>query len=385
MRLAHPRRAEQDDVLAAVDESQLVQALDLLALDARLKAKSHCANVLTAGRREERIAACSRRLLRSAIASPAVTPPLSTCASTPSTASRAPGIFKSASIARSRSRRSLAVAVIPPPPRRPATTGAPPRWCRARAGGPARHRGGRRDAGRDGLPRDAAPHARPARSGPRDAPAGLLLFHDAPGGFGKGGHALDAALVGKGVAAGPRQLAVGERQLTSFGDRDERDGAESELAAASADDAPLKVSSAKSMGNSPRTHEQSLRSEQPSRRSRSRTTRKTPAVDPHLVPLGRAGCRSQAWLRRRVTARTKAFESPPVESDGLHLRIPPPKDPDQRIPHYRAGNGRFQSPHAGGSPGNGPPPRGRFMGTSTWLIPTTAAALARPSWSWLLP
>ena len=37
MRLAHPRRAEQDNVLAAVEESQLVQALDLLALDARLE------------------------------------------------------------------------------------------------------------------------------------------------------------------------------------------------------------------------------------------------------------------------------------------------------------------------------------------------------------
>ena len=141
------------------------------------KVKSNCASVLTAGRREERIAACRRRLLRSAIwalrtssiASLAVTAPLSTCASTPSTASRAPGIFKSASIARSRSRRSLAVAVIPPPPRRPATSGAPPRWCRARAGGSARQRAGRRDAGRDGLPRDAAPHARPARSGPLGA------------------------------------------------------------------------------------------------------------------------------------------------------------------------------------------------------------------------
>ncbi len=37
MRLAHPRRAEQDNVLAAVEESQLVQALDLLALEARLE------------------------------------------------------------------------------------------------------------------------------------------------------------------------------------------------------------------------------------------------------------------------------------------------------------------------------------------------------------
>ena len=39
MRLAHSRRAEQDDVLGAVEESQLVQALDLLALDARLEGK----------------------------------------------------------------------------------------------------------------------------------------------------------------------------------------------------------------------------------------------------------------------------------------------------------------------------------------------------------
>ena len=67
MRLAHSRRAEQDDVLAAVEEAQLVQALELLALDGRLEVKSNCASVLTAGRREERIAACSRRLLRSAI------------------------------------------------------------------------------------------------------------------------------------------------------------------------------------------------------------------------------------------------------------------------------------------------------------------------------
>ena len=37
MRLASPRRAKQDDVLAAVEEPQLVQALDLLALDARLE------------------------------------------------------------------------------------------------------------------------------------------------------------------------------------------------------------------------------------------------------------------------------------------------------------------------------------------------------------
>ena len=44
----------------------------------------------------------------------------------------------------------------------------------------------------------------------------------------------------RGVAAGPRQLAVGEGQLAGLGERDERDGAESEFAAPSADDAPLR-------------------------------------------------------------------------------------------------------------------------------------------------
>ena len=93
-----------------------MEALDLLALDARLEAE--VGSVLTAGRREERIAVCRRRLLRrtiwaessSSIASPAVTAPLSACARMPSTASSAPGIFKSASIALRRARRSPASA-----------------------------------------------------------------------------------------------------------------------------------------------------------------------------------------------------------------------------------------------------------------------------------
>ena len=74
---------------------------------------------------------------------------------------------------------------------------------------------------------------------PPAAPAAALLFEHALGGGGEGGNALDAALVGQGVAAGPRQLAVGEGQLAGFGERDERDGAESEFAASSADDEPL--------------------------------------------------------------------------------------------------------------------------------------------------
>lgn len=37
MRLADTRRAQQDDVLLALEEAELVQALDLLTLDRRLK------------------------------------------------------------------------------------------------------------------------------------------------------------------------------------------------------------------------------------------------------------------------------------------------------------------------------------------------------------
>ena len=102
----------------------------------------------------------------------------------------------------------------------------------------------------------------------------------------------------------------------------------------------------------------SSRDSSSSRRSRSRTTHKTPAVDPHLVPLGRAGCRSQAWLRRRVTARTKAFESPPVESDGLHLRIPPPRTPingSHTIEPVTGDSNRPTRGVAGQTPGRTPP------------------------------
>ena len=73
------------------------------------KAKSNCANAFTAGRREQRMAVSRRRLSRNtiwaltscSIASLAVTDPPSAWASIPSTASSAPGIFRSASIPRS--------------------------------------------------------------------------------------------------------------------------------------------------------------------------------------------------------------------------------------------------------------------------------------------
>ena len=57
---------------------------------------------------------------------------------------------------------------------------------------------------------------------PPAAPAAALLFEHALGGFGEGGNALCAALLGQGVATGPRQLAVGEGLLAGVGERDER-------------------------------------------------------------------------------------------------------------------------------------------------------------------
>ena len=82
--------------------------------------KSNSSIVLTAGSREERIAACKRRLFLRPICAPrsfsmasdVVTAPLSASERTPSTASRAPGILRSANIARICSRRETAAAFI---------------------------------------------------------------------------------------------------------------------------------------------------------------------------------------------------------------------------------------------------------------------------------
>ena len=71
------------------------------------------------------------------------------------------------------------------------------------------------------------------------APAAALLFEDPLGGLGERGNAVRAALLQEGVAAGAGQLAVGEGQIAGLGERDERGGAESEFAAAAADDEPL--------------------------------------------------------------------------------------------------------------------------------------------------
>ena len=71
------------------------------------------------------------------------------------------------------------------------------------------------------------------------APAGPLLLDHGRGGLGEGGHALGAALVGEGVAAGAGELAVGEGLLAGIGERDELDAAESELVFPAADDEAL--------------------------------------------------------------------------------------------------------------------------------------------------
>ena len=81
--------------------------------------------------------------------------------------------------------------------------------------------------------------AAPVLRVPPAAPAALLLLDDAAGGFGKRGNALDTPLVGQRVAALAGQPAVVERLLARLGQRYEPDGAQSQLAAASADDESL--------------------------------------------------------------------------------------------------------------------------------------------------
>ena len=71
------------------------------------------------------------------------------------------------------------------------------------------------------------------------APAGPLLLDHGRGGLGESGHALGAALVGEGVAAGAGELAVGEGLLAGLGERDELDAAESEFVFPAADDEAL--------------------------------------------------------------------------------------------------------------------------------------------------
>ena len=81
--------------------------------------------------------------------------------------------------------------------------------------------------------------AEPVGRLPGAAPAAPLLLDHGDGGLGEGGHALSAALVGEGVAAGAGELAVGEGLLAGLGEGDETDAAESELVLPAADDEAL--------------------------------------------------------------------------------------------------------------------------------------------------
>lgn len=63
------------------------------------------------------------------------------------------------------------------------------------------------------------------------APSAVLMLDDAPGHFAERRNALNAPRLRQRLALGPGQLA-------GFGQRDEPDGAEAELAAVSADDDP---------------------------------------------------------------------------------------------------------------------------------------------------
>ena len=71
------------------------------------------------------------------------------------------------------------------------------------------------------------------------APAVLLLFQHTRGGFGEGGDALGASLLGKGVPTLTGELAVDERLLPSLGQGDQGDAAETELTATATDDQAL--------------------------------------------------------------------------------------------------------------------------------------------------
>ena len=65
MGLADTRRTEEHDVLVPLDEAELVQALDLLAVHRGLEGEVEVGERLDGRQPAERIAACRRRLLRS--------------------------------------------------------------------------------------------------------------------------------------------------------------------------------------------------------------------------------------------------------------------------------------------------------------------------------
>ena len=97
---------------------------------------------------------------------------------------------------------------------------------------------------RDRHPADArkgvAPQARHTVVGlPLIAPAGPLLLHHPLGGFCEGGHIPCASSLGQGIPTFAGQLAVGARLFVGLGEGHQRHAAESEIAAAAANDEAL--------------------------------------------------------------------------------------------------------------------------------------------------
>ena len=84
------------------------------------------------------------------------------------------------------------------------------------------------------------PQARhPVLRMPRMAPAGVLALPDPLGGVREGGDAVGAAFLRQRVAAVAGHLTVGEGLGARFGERDEREAAESQFSPPALDHEPL--------------------------------------------------------------------------------------------------------------------------------------------------
>ncbi len=143
------------------------------------------------------------------MASVAVAAPPSARARMPSTATSAPGIFRSASIARTRSRRLSAAAITRPPRRRPAATASARR--RRPADAPSRRACRRRGGGTAVPPGDAGRCARRARSGPPAAPRRAVHAHV--------GGALEPVRRLRVEVGAVHELAAVEEALAQMADR----------------------------------------------------------------------------------------------------------------------------------------------------------------------
>ena len=279
-----------------------------------------------------------RRLLRSticapsscSIASPAVAVPLSACARMPSTASSAPGIFRSASIARTRSRRPPAIGFIARPRRRSGVPASPPRRRSAAAApAPVRSPG----AGRAGPPTARARPARRARSGPRAFPRGAVPTH-----------------VGRALQP-PRRLLV---QILVV---DERASVEEVLPEVA--DRPLHLA----LGLRP-VRPARARHEAPVRREAQelRVQHQFPAADAVVRQHHRAHLVEQQFRRNPAEARERALQPvdqhrhrlPPVEAQPQQARVaqhyhqsvaPPPRQRERPEVHLPLTARRRLEPH----------------------------------------